>query len=87
MSAQIPGRPAVVISQDDLSDFTTYGGSIEALFTSLIKEGQTIVIVQQPINAPATTVSIIQSEADLGRIKEAHEKTRAWIAKATGEDR
>jgi hypothetical protein len=86
MKNQPKCTPAIVINQEDLSDYSAYGGSVEALFREIIKEGKAIVVVQQPINAPTTTVSIISSEEDLKRLKEANERIRAWLAKATGEE-
>ena len=81
MNNKPTSKPAVIYNQDDLFDYTTYGGSIASLFADEIKAGNRIVVIQQPINAPTTVVSIIESEDELKRLRDAHQKMQGWLGK------
>jgi hypothetical protein len=58
-------KPAVYYNQDDLTDFANIGGSIIDEFNAEIESGNIIVIEQKPYNAPAITLAVLKSKADV----------------------
>ncbi len=82
MSTHPTSKPAVIYNQDDLSDFVTNGGSIASIFADEIKEGRRIIVVQQSKGAPEEVLAVIESEDDLKRLREAHQKMNKWLEKA-----
>jgi hypothetical protein len=76
-------KPAVTYNQDELSDFTTNGGSVIDLFSEELTNGNTVIVIQEPFNAPRTIIAVITSIEDIERLKEANRKMSEWLAKAT----
>ena len=77
-------KPAVIYNQDDLYDYAKLGGSVESLLAEEIAAGKRVVVLQEPVNAPAVTAYILESMDDLGRWKESRQKMREWLSKVPG---
>lgn len=46
-------KPAVIYNQDALYDFASGGGSVESLLGEELQDGNRVIVVQEPTNAPA----------------------------------
>ncbi len=78
-------KPAVIYNQDALYDYAASGGSVEFLFEEELRNGNRVVVVQEPSNAPTTVWMILETKEDFQRWKESRLKMRDWFRKIFGE--
>jgi len=78
-------KPAVIYNQDALYDYASRGGSVESLLEQELQGGHSVVVVQEPSNAPPTVWMVLETMDDLKRWKESRQKMRDWFGKIFGD--
>ena len=78
-------KPAVIYNQDALYDYASSGGSVESLLEQELRDGNSVVVVQEPTNAPPTVWMVLETMDDLKHWKESRTKMRDWFQKIFGE--
>jgi hypothetical protein len=74
-------KPAVIYNQDTLYDYANSGGCVESLLEGELRNGNRVVMVQEPTNAPSTVWMVLETMEDFKRWKESRLKMRDWFRK------
>ena len=76
--ARPKSRRAVIYNQDELYDFANSGGSMCALLEEELREGNRIIIVQEPNDGRTVVVMVLEKPEDISLWENYRKKMHDW---------